>query len=172
MPPRPWSGGGFWASCDVKPECQATFGVVERAGSEGNRALKFHGEGRGWLGAGFNWTSWRSDLARDVTPFTKLMLRVRVQLPTGAISGLPALSVALASSARDGQTSAAARMHDYEPAVLDGTWHQVTIPLSALTTGDAGPAFDLSATSELRISTWSPGPERFDIYLDHIAVEP
>jgi len=172
MPPRPWSGGGFWASCDAKPDCQATFGVVERAGADGNRALRFHGEGRGWLGGGFNWTSWRPDLARDFTRFTKLTFRIRVQPPTAATSGPAALSVALASSGRDGQTSATAKMHDYEPAVLDGTWHRVTIPLSALTTRDAGPAFDLSASTELRISTWSPGPKHFDVYLDQISVEP
>jgi hypothetical protein len=31
-----------WASCDHKPTCEATLGVVEDAGFEGSRGLKFH----------------------------------------------------------------------------------------------------------------------------------
>jgi hypothetical protein len=168
--PRFWDGGGGWAVCDAKPTCVATLGVVDGAGLEGDRGLRFHGEGPGWIGAAWNWASWRPNLARDLTAFTRLTFQIRLQDSDDRASGAGGVTIALSSRGSDG-TSDAVEIKDYEVPLLDGRWHKVSIPLSALTQGQAGRRIDLSAVQELRISTWSAHPRRFDLCLDQIVAE-
>jgi len=166
---RPWNGGGGWASCDPKPGCGATFVVAERAGFEGGRGLKFHGEEMGWLGGGWNWAYWRPEMASDFTSFTKLGFQIRVQ-PADAARHFASFKIALASPSSE-QPSVGLRIQDYEPAFADGGWHRVTIPLASFANTKAGTRFDLSATWELRISVSGAGSRPFDVYLDRVAAE-
>ena len=169
MSARPWNGGAGWASCDSRPSCPATFALAESVGFEGGRGLRFHGEGPGWVGGGWNWANWRPEMARDFTSYTRLGFQIRVQSADTA-SHLESLAVALASPSSD-QSSVSVRIQDYEPAFMDGRWHRVTIPLASLATTKTGTQFDLSTTWELRISARSADPNQFDILLDRIAAE-
>jgi hypothetical protein len=132
--------------------------------------LKFHGEGPGWIGGAWNWASWRPELARDLTPFTNLTFQIRFEGSADAASKRSGLTVALSCDGKD-QTSTAVQIEDYGSSLLDGHWHKITVPLSALTRGMAGRKVDLSAVQELRISTWSPRSRSFDVCLDQIGAE-
>ena len=170
-PTRPWDGVGGWAACEFKFGCQARFNVGEGIGVAGGPGLQLHGEGPGWIGGGWNWAQWRGSGSFDLTRFTKLSLQVRLKALVGTATQLAGLQIALASKNSD-VASPSVQLRDYEPSVLDGRWHQVIVPLSAFTPAGARSGFDLSEAWELRISTWSAGSSRFDLYLDQILALP
>ncbi len=168
--PRPWEGGGGWAACEAKPACQASFVVSEGTGVAGGRGLQLHGEGAGWVGGGWNWTKWRGYASNDLSRFGKLSLQIRVRAASATPTDLSGPQIALASKNSE-QASTSVRLRTYAPALLDGRWHKISVPLSAFATSGAGPGFDLAEAWELRISMWSSGPKRFDIYLDQVIAE-
>jgi hypothetical protein len=173
-----WDGEGAgasaqgWSSCDTKPDCKVSFAKDGAAGVDGTTGLKFHGEGPGWIGAGWNWFGWYPETAGvDLTPYTHLTFQIRVEPAANAETAVDpeAVSVALACS-KGQQASADAPVRRYEKDFADGKWHKVSIPLEAFTKGK-GAAFDPHTAWEFHIFQWSATPRNFTIDVDQIAAE-
>ena len=75
------TGGGAqgWASCDKTAECKTKLGPESGSGVNGSTALKFHAEGPGWLGMGWNLFGWYPETAGiDISPYSHLTFQIRV----------------------------------------------------------------------------------------------
>jgi len=68
------TGGGAqgWASCDKTAECKTKLGPDSGSGVNGSTALKFHGEGPGWLGMGWNLFGWYPETAGSTSVRTAI----------------------------------------------------------------------------------------------------
>jgi hypothetical protein len=166
------SGAQSWESCDAKPSCQVKVSVESGAGTGGSNAIKFHGEGSGWIGMGWNLFGWYPENAGfDITPYTHLTFQVRVQ---GKVPGTPvdpgAPAVLLGCSSNKSADSSDAPFEKFAKGYGDGKWHKVSIPISTFTKGK-GAKFDTGSLWEFRISTWSGNQRSFDMYIDEIAAE-
>src|SRR5208283_3632137 len=80
-----WDGGKSWASCDSKPDCQATLVAKSGVGVDGinvdaAKGLEFHAAGSGWAAASWNWFGWWPPTAgTDLTPYRNLTFQIRVE---------------------------------------------------------------------------------------------
>ena len=169
------AGGGAqgWESCDQKPNCQVKVARDSGSGTNGSTSLKFHGEGSGWIGMGWNLFGWYPENAGvDLGPYTHLTFQIRVDMKSdGATPPDPgAAAVLLGCSANKNADSADAVIDKFAKGFTDGKWHNVSIPTSTFTKGK-GAKFDPHSFWEFRISTWSGVPRTFDIYIDDLAAE-
>ncbi|MDP9002707.1 MAG: hypothetical protein M3O46_21670 [Myxococcota bacterium] len=141
------------------------------AGVDGSVGIKFHGEGPGWIGMGWNWFGWYPETAgTDLTPYTNLTFQIRVEGKSAETAPDPgALSASLGCS-KGKKNSADATIQKYAGDFADGKWHKVVIPLADLTAG-SGAAFDRATAWEFRVSNWSGALRDFNIDVDDIAVE-
>ena len=166
-------GGKGWADCDKKgPPCKATLAPTPKAGKDGSSGLKFHAEGEGWQGGGWNWFGWWPETAgTDIRPYTHLTLWVKVSAKTPEQAPEPgALAFALGcSTGKKGTTSI--NLVKYEKNLLDGEWHQLTVPLADLYVGKEGQEFDPATAWEFRLNHWAGSLRNFDVILDNVAVE-
>jgi hypothetical protein len=163
-------GGKSWAECDAKPNCTAALAAHSGAGIHGSKGLTFHAQGSGWAGSGWSWLSWYPPTAgTDLRAYRSLTFQIRVDAKSPDTAPDPAMVAVLLTSGPDSKTTARAMVQKYDANFADGTWHKITIPMLDLEQG-AG-AFDPKTTWELRLSTWSPTPRDFNIYLDQIAAE-
>ena len=166
------AGGGAqgWDSCDKKPECKTKLGPDSGSGVGGSTALKFHGEGPGWLGMGWNLFGWYPETAGiDISPYSHLTFQIRVDAKSPDAAP-EYLGLSLGTSNKNGKDSADMAIEKYAKAFADGKWHKIEIPISALTKG-AGAQFDLTSFWEFRLHTWTGTPKNFNIYIDDITVE-
>ena len=181
-----WDGGRGWAGCNRKPTCVASLEAATGAGLHGGKGLKFHGEGPGWIGAGWSWFGWYPPTAgSDLSSFDRLVFEIRVEgtaprsrprpgeagdVPSDAAAGAESLNVALISS--DGKkASARVSLRKYDEGFADAAWHRVAIPLADLTHTAEAQGFNLKSVWELQLTTWSEAPRAFDVYVDQIAAE-
>ncbi len=169
-----WDGEGNgasakgWADCDKKPGCQGTLAPAPGKGVKDSTALHLHGEGPGWIGGGWNFFGWYpEDAGVDISRYGKLTFSVKVVAESEELAPDPgAVNVGLRCS-RTKKDSNAVPLKNYEPKLLDGQWHQLSIPLGEFTKEE----FDPKSTWEFVVSTWAGNPKKFDIYFDDIAVE-
>src|SRR5580692_5673179 len=64
-------GGQGWADCAKKGACKSTLTKAPGVGVDGSAALKFHGEGPDWIGAGWNWVNYDPNSAgTDISQYT------------------------------------------------------------------------------------------------------
>jgi hypothetical protein len=165
-------GGGAqgWNSCDQAPTCKTSLGPDSGSGVNGSAALKFHGEGPGWLGMGWNLFGWYPEGAGiDISPYSHLTFQIRVEAKS-ADAAPEYLGLSLGCSNKNKKDSADIPVERYAKTFADGKWHKVEIPISALIKG-AGSQFELQSFWEFRLHTWTGTPKNFDIYLDDITVE-
>ncbi len=173
-----WDGDGAgaaaqgWDGCDKSLGCRSKIGLASEVGVNESHGLKFHGEGPGWLGFGWNVFGWfPANAGLDLTPYSHLTFQIRVEARSPDEAPDPgSLSVGLAASANQSD-SASVIVERYAKGFSDGKWHEVAIPIAQFVKGGAGAKFDLGSFWELRLSTWSATSRRFDIYIDDIAVE-
>lgn len=172
-----WDGDGAggsadkWESCDQKPSCQSKVTVESGAGTNGSTALKFHGEGTGWIGMGWNLFGWYPENAGyDISQYSHLTFQVRVEGKTPGAPVDPGATAVLLGCSANKFDSADAPLDKFMKGYADGKWHKVMIPVSAFKKG-SGAKFDLHSFWEFRISTWSGNSRYFDIYIDDIAAE-
>jgi mono/diheme cytochrome c family protein len=169
-----WDGEGQgasakgWADCDKKPACKGTLSPAPGKGVKDSTALQLHGDGPGWIGGGWNFFGWYpEDAGVDISGFSKLTLSIKVVAESEELAPDPgAVTVGLRCS-KTKKDSAAVALKNYEPKLLDGQWHQVSIPLGEFTKEE----FDPKSTWEFVVSTWAGNPKKFDIYFDDIAVQ-
>jgi hypothetical protein len=171
-----WDGEGAgagaqgWESCDKAPNCQVKVASDSSAGLNGGTGLKFHGEGPGWIGMGWNLFGWYPETAGvDISPYSHLSFQIRVEAKTAADFD-PSSATVLLGCSKNKKDSATISIERYAKGFADGKWHKVEIPISAFTKGP-GAQFDLASFWEFRISTWSATPRNFNIYVDDIAAE-
>jgi hypothetical protein len=167
------SGGGKgWSNCD-KPDqkCKASIAKVAAVGVNSTAALKFHAEGPGWLGIGWNWFGWWPETAgTDVSAYSNLTFQMRVEGKSPDLTPNPdSVTVSLACSAVK-TTSADVLVHKYNPDFADGQWHKVVVPIADMRQG-TGAQFDPKTTWEFRVGAWSDTARDYNIYVDDIAFE-
>ncbi len=138
--------------------------VPARAANErrhGHAVVHCHGEGSNFANFGWNWIGWfPSDGGTDVSAMRSLIFAIR-------IVGDPvcdSVRVALNTSAGKASSNEVDIVR-LVPAVRDGAWHEVEVPLASLL--DASP-FNARKAWELKLLTWSKGTRTVDIYLDEI----
>jgi hypothetical protein len=165
------TGAQSWQDCDQKATCKVKVATTGGVGIKDSNAVKFHGEGAGWIGMGWNLFGWYPENAGvDLTPYSHLTFQIRVEAKTPADAPEPgAVNVLLRCSANKND-SASVPIDKYARGFTDGKWHKVEIPISALVKGP-GAKFDPGSFWEFLVSTWSGTPRNFDIYIDDIAAE-
>jgi hypothetical protein len=165
------TGAQGWESCDQKPTCKVKVGAEQEAGMNGSNGLRFHGEGPGWIGMGWNLFGWYpADAGFDLTPYTHLTFQIRVQAKSPADAPEADAVGVLLGCSRNKFDSASVPIEKYGKGFVDGKWHKVSIPISAFAKG-SGAKFDMQSFWEFRISTWAGTPRNFDIYVDDLAAE-
>jgi hypothetical protein len=171
-----WDGGKSWASCDPKPQCQATLVAKSGVGVDGinveaAKGLEFHALGSGWAGSGWNWFAWWPPTAgTDLRPYRSLTLQIRVEAKSRDSAPDPRSVVVRLACSNGKKTTAGAMAQKYDGRFDDGTWHKITIPIADLSRGE-GAQFDWEKVWEFQLSTWSATPRDFSIYIDKIAAE-
>ena len=171
-----WDGGKSWASCDPKPNCQATLvaksGVgVDGIDVDGAKGLVFHVTGSGWAGAGWNWFAWWPPTAgTDLRPYRSLTFQIRVESQSRDSAPDPRSVVVRLACSNGKRTTAGAMVQKYDGRFDDGKWHKITIPIADLGRGE-GARFDWEKVWEFQLSTWSATARDFNVYIDKIAAE-
>ncbi len=169
-----WDGEGNgasakgWADCDKKPGCKGTLAPAPGKGVKDSTALQLHGDGPGWIGGGWNFFGWYpEDAGVDISGFSKLTFSIKVVAESEELApDAGAVNVGLRCS-KTKKDSNAVPLKNYEPKLLDGQWHQLSIPLGEFTNEE----FDTKSNWEFVVSTWAGNTKKFDIYFDDIAVE-
>jgi hypothetical protein len=171
-----WDGGKSWASCDSKPNCQATLAAKSGLGVDGinveaAKGLEFHAAGSGWAAAGWNWFAWWPPTAgTDLRPYKSLTFQIRVESKSRDSAPDPRSVVVRLACSNGKRTTAGATVQKYDASFDDGKWHKITIPISDLSRSE-GAQFDWEKVWEFQLSTWSATARDFNVYLDKIAAE-
>jgi hypothetical protein len=165
------TGAQSWASCDDKPACKVKAAMEPGTGSNGSNGLRFHGEGSGWMGMGWNLFGWYPENAGvDLGPYSHLTFQIRAEAKSAGEAPDPGAAAVLLGCSGNPNASADAPIDKYVKGFADGKWHKVSIPISAFMKGK-GAKFDLHSFWEFRISTWTGVNRSFDIYIDDLAAE-
>ncbi len=174
-----WDGdknanGKGWASCGKKDGCTTSIEPVAGEGHAG-AGLKFKADGPDWIGMGWNWYGWWPENAgSDISAYKELSFRVKVVAANAKEAPDPgSIGVTIGCSANgtkdDSKKDADdAKIADFTTNLTDGQWHEIVIPLATFF-ADKGKDFDKKSAWELRVSTWSQDPRKFEIVLDDIA---
>ena len=171
-----WDGGKSWASCDSKPNCQATLVAKSGVGVDGingddAKGLEFHAAGSGGAWWGWNWFGfWSRTGGLDLSPYRSLTFQIRVEPKSGDAAPDPRTVAVLLACTNENKTTAPAMVQKYDGKFDDGKWHKITIPIADLSRNE-GAQFDWESVWEFRLSTWSATPRDFNIYIDKIAAE-
>ncbi len=162
------TGAKGWQDCDKKPDCKVTLAPEPGIGFNNSIGLKFHGEGPGWIGGGWNLFGWFPENAGyDITPYKKLVFRLKLSAKTPEEApDLTALAVLLkcSSNPKKSESNAAPFSKVTTENLLDGQWHEITVPLVDL----KKEGFDPKTTWEFSLTNWSATPRNFTAIFDDI----
>jgi hypothetical protein len=159
-----------WNSCDTQP-CTATLEPAPKAGANGTIGLEFKAKGKGYVGFGWNWTSWYAAGATNITGRKNLKFQLKIVPASAELA--PAgdgIRVGLRCAKQEKCGKEVGSIVKYEPKATDGQWHQITIPLADMKVEDKGIWDDASAW-EMGIHNWAPTPREFVAYIDDITFE-
>lgn len=160
-----------WASCDTKP-CTATLLPTPKVGKDGSIGLEFKASAKGgYVGFGWNWTSWYKGGATNITGRKALKFAVKIVAasPEVAPAG-DAIRVGLRCAKAEKCGKVVPSLAKYDPKVVDGQWHDITIPLADMKPEDKDEWDDGSAW-EFGLHNWAPTPRDFTIHIDDIRFE-
>lgn len=150
-------GGGFHWPEKAGMAKPAPVGEGARAG---RNALRMHLEAVRQGGFGWNWHGWfPKEAGSDISAMAAVVFAVRVD---GAAKP-ESLSVSLKSN--NGKASKEADIVALSPDVLDGKWHEVAVPLTAILPGGE---LDLTKAWEIVISATAKTDMTCDIFVDEI----
>jgi hypothetical protein len=156
-----------WSGPDPKTKSIA---AVPGVGVHDSVGLRWQAAGSQWMGFGWNWFSWYPrNAGTDVTDYEALVFALRIEAPLPAQRPTAeALMVTLSSSGGTGKKSTASvGLTKYAPATLmDGSWHEITIPMADLYAGAKG--FDRKTVWELDFGHWSEQTKTFTATIDDI----
>jgi hypothetical protein len=166
--------GKGWTHCNEDANCKSAVsreGGTGGAGSSDIAGVKWHVQGSGWVGMGWNWFAWTPETAgSNISPYGSLTFQVRV-VSKSPESGPDAATITAALRSSNGKKdSATVSLQKYDAHFADGRWHRVVIPLADLRQGN-GAAFDGTSAWELDLGHFSSASREFDVYVDDIAAE-
>lgn len=157
-----------WQDCDKKPGCKATLAPEPATGFNNSVGLKFHGEGPGWIGMGWNWFGWwPQNAGTDISAYKTLTFRMRVEAKNADEAPDPGslnVSIKCSSNPEKGQSNAVSLVKYTKENLIDGQWHAIELPVADMKKAE----FDQKTAWEFVFSTWSPTPRNFTVYLDDI----
>jgi hypothetical protein len=160
-----------WASCDTKP-CTATLQPVPKAGKDGSIGLEFKASAKGgYVGFGWNWTSWYKAGATNITG--RKVLKFAVQISAASPDLAPAgdgIRVGIRCAKAEKCGKVVQSLAKYDAKVVDGQWHEISIPLSDMKPEDKDEWDDASAW-EFGLHNWAPTPREFVAHIDDIRFE-
>lgn len=160
-----------WASCDTKP-CSATLQPTANVGASGSMGLEFKASCKsGYVGFGWNWTSWYKGGTSNITG--RKLLKFSIQITSASPEVAPAadgIRVRLGCAKVEKCGKLVSSLAKYDPKVTDGAWHEITIPLVDMKTEDKDVWDDASAW-EFQLHNWAPVPRDFVAHIDNIRFE-
>jgi len=171
-----WDGGKSWASCDPKPQCQATLVAKSGVGVDGTsveaaKGLELHAAGSGSAGWGWNWFAWWPPTAgTDLRPYRSLTFQIRVESKSRDAALDPRTVVVRLACSNGKGTTTGAMVQKYDGRFDDGKWHKIAIPIADLSRSENA-RFDWEKVWEFQLSTWSATARDFNVYIDKIAAE-
>jgi hypothetical protein len=159
-----------WASCDTQP-CTATLEPAPKVGANGSIGLEFKGKGKGFLGFGWNWTSWYAAGATNISGRKNLKFQLKIVPASPEVAPqADGLRVGLRCAKSDKCGKEVGSLAKYEPKAVDGQWHQITIPLGDMKT-EQGSIWDDTSVWEIGLFNWAPTPREFVAHIDDITFE-
>jgi hypothetical protein len=117
-----------------------------------------------FLEAGWQWSTWAKVEPTDLRPYKTLKISVKFagpRLPSDLLLSWP--------SPGDHKTTQRLSLKRYDAAILDGAWHDLSIPLQDFYTADM--PFDVGTAIQLIFGTWNDDKD-FTVIVDDIALEP
>jgi hypothetical protein len=160
-----------WASCDTKP-CTTTALPTPKAGKGGSIGLEFKASTKGgYVGMGWNWTSWYKGGATNVAG--RKALKFAIQITSASPESAPAgdgIRVRLGCAKVDKCGKIVPSLAKYDPKVTDGQWHDITIPLVDMKPEEKEEWDDATAW-EFQLHNWAPTPRDFVARIDDIRFE-
>ena len=188
-----WDGDEYglsaqnWVNCnDTKGGCKAVISAVDGAGRNDSVGLKFHAEGKDWIGYGWNWVGWYPvDAGIDATKYKNCVFWIKVETKVKAkkkkgsgpqVQPLPAASditftLVSGDGKGGGNPGGAANPAAYCDNMLDGKWHEIVIPMSVFVKGDKSGKFNPKQVWEFDVGEWSMVPRNFDVYIDDVGFD-
>ena len=132
----------------------------------GSTALEMRCKGTEWLGAGWNWVAFTKGEGTDVRPMKRLILWVKCSGKGGDLQ----INLLCGGQEFDTPEHHTTKVHllKYCPALLDGGWHKVAVPLADLRTG-AG--YDPTKVCELQLGLLAEQPVDCSFFLDDIGFD-
>jgi hypothetical protein len=132
----------------------------------GNAALEIRCRGDKWLGAGWNWVAYTKGEGTDVRGLKRLTLWIKCSGKGGDLQ----FNLLCGGQEFDTPEHHTEKVHllKYCPALLDGQWHQVTVPLADLKTV-AG--YDPTKVCELQMGLLASEPVDCSYFIDDIAFD-
>jgi hypothetical protein len=166
-------GGKSWADCDKKgPPCKATLAPLPKSGRDGKTALRFHADGEGWQGGGWNWFGWWPETAgTDIRPYSHLSLWIKVVAKSPELLPEPGALTFSFGCSNGKKGSSSINFAKYEKNLLDGQWHQITVPLNDFYVGKEGQEFDPVTAWEFHFNHWAGSLRNFDLLVDDMTLE-
>ena len=159
-----------WASCDTQP-CTATLKPVAGVGSNGSMGLEFKAKGKGYVGFGWNWTSWYAAGATNVAGRKNLKLKVKIVPASAELAPqVDGIRVGIRCAKQEKCGKEVGSLAKYAPNATDGKWHELTIPLTDMKV-EQGSEWDDTSAWEFGIHNWAPTPREFTIHVDDVTFE-
>ncbi|MEO5975972.1 MAG: hypothetical protein ABIS36_02160 [Chryseolinea sp.] len=116
-----------------------------------------------FLEAGWQWSAWTATVETNIKSYIKINLSVKVDGPIRPDDMMLSLA-----SPGDHHTTQRVSLKLYDPALMDGNWHDLSIPLADLFTSDM--KFDPAHAIQIIFATWNESGD-FLLYLDDLSVE-
>ena len=133
----------------------------------GKQSLEFHGEGKDWMGYGWNWFGWwPADAGTDLSSADRVSLWVKV---TGDKKPADFNFALISSGGKDKKNTPPLAMTKYvkdAKPLTDGDWHQVIIPLKDIYADKTD--FDPKLAWEFDIGEFSQDDVNFSIFVDNV----
>jgi len=159
-----------WASCDTQP-CTSTLEPAPKVGANGSIGLEFKAKGKGYVGFGWNWTSWYAAGATNLTGRKKLKFQLQILPASPEVAPqVDGLRVRLGCAKSDKCAKVVGSLAKYAPQAGDGKWHSVVIPLEDMKPEDKE-IWDEASVWEFQIHNWAPTPREFVAHIDDITFE-
>ncbi len=148
-------GGGWVHTKDVEKVATQTDDV-----HSGKTALGFTAKGQGWHQCGWNWRNWTSKDGTDISAYPNLVFWAKVK---GDAKPRQLVIVLVCS---DGKATAQVDAVKYCPKLLDGEWHEVTMPVKDIIADKTD--FDAKKAWEIQFANWCQDAADYVLCVDDI----
>lgn len=159
-----------WSSCDTQP-CKTLLEPLPKVGRNNSIGLEFRAEGTGYVGFGWNWTSWYAAGATNVSGLKNLRFWLQIIPESKELAPDPkGIRVGIRCAAHKECGKEIASLDEYVKNSVDGQWHEVVIPLGNMKLSD-GAKWDDKSVWEIGLHNWAPTPRKFVMHIDDIAFD-